>query len=33
MGSGEAMSIKSASISSALAMETIAFAIETGMGA
>jgi hypothetical protein len=33
MGSGEAMSIKSASVSSALAVETITFAIETGMGA
>jgi hypothetical protein len=33
MGSGEAMSIEAASISSTLAMETIAFAIETGMGA
>jgi hypothetical protein len=33
MGSGEAISIKAASISRSLAVETIAFAIETGMGA
>jgi hypothetical protein len=33
MGSGEAMSIKAASIGGTLAVETIAFAIETGMGA
>jgi hypothetical protein len=33
MGSGETMSIKAASVGRSLAVETIAFAIETGMGA